>query len=109
MGIAEGLSLLVAAIIVPYVVALIRSKAVTGKKAMWLAICVSFIAGIVAGLVGGIPTSFGEVVGSIVAAVGGTQIAYATFRSIGITNKWLDALMEVGTKKEEIKVGGNDD
>lgn len=106
----EAIALLVTALVVPYVVALIRNEAITGERARWLAVGVSVLAGIVAGLVGGIPTTIGAWVTCIFAAVGGVQVAYTAFRSIGITSRWLDALMEVGTKNDNgnAGIGGTD-
>lgn len=98
----EAIALVVTALVVPYVVALIRNEAITGSKARWLAIGVSILAGIVAGLVGGIPATVGDWVTCTFAAVGGVQVTYTAFRSIGVTSKWLNALMElnVGGKHE---------
>lgn len=107
MTIMEAIALVVTALVVPYVVALVRNGAVTGSRARWLAIGVSVIAGIVAGFVGGIPETAGAWVTCIMAAIGGVQVAYTAFRSIGVTSKWLNALMEVGAK-EDIKTGGTD-
>lgn len=107
MTIMEAIALVVTALVVPYLVALIRNEAITGNRARWLAVAVSALAGIVAGLVGGIPATPGDLVACIFAAVGGTQVAYTAFRSVGVTSKWLDALMEIGTKSD-IKTGGTD-
>lgn len=103
----EAIALVVTALVVPYVVALIRNEAITGNRARWLAVAVSALAGIVAGLVGGVPATPGDLVACIFAAVGGTQVAYTAFRSVGVTSKWLTALMEVGTK-DSVKPGGTD-
>lgn len=108
MGIPEAIALVVTGLVVPYVVALIRNEAITGNRARWLAVGVSALAGAVSAFVGGIPTSPAEVVGCAFAAVGGTQFAYTAFRSVGVTSKWLTALMEVGTKGGT-KVGGTDE
>lgn len=107
MTIMEAIALVVTALVVPYLVALIRNEAITGNRARWLAVAVSALAGIVAGLVGGIPATPGDLVACIFAAVGGTQVAYTAFRSVGVTSKWLTALMEVGTK-DSVKPGGTD-
>lgn len=108
MTVLEAIALLVTALVVPYVVALIRNEAITGSKARWLAVGVSVLAGIVTGFVGGIPTTIGAWVTCIFASVGAVQAAYTAFRSIGVTSKWLTALMEVGTKGGQPKVGGTD-
>lgn len=107
MTIMEAIALVVTALVVPYVVALIRNEAITGNRARWLAVGVSALAGVVAAFVGGIPTSPAEVVGCAFAAVGGTQFAYTAFRSVGVTSKWLTALMEVRTN-DSVNPGGTD-
>lgn len=107
MTIMEEAALVVTALVVPYVVALIRNEAITGNRARWLAVGVSALAGIVAAFVGGIPTSPADVVACVFAAVGGTQVAYTAFRSVGVTSKWLTALMEVGSN-DSVKPGGTD-
>lgn len=107
MTIMEAIALIVTALLVPYVVALIRNEAITGNRARWLAVGVSALAGVVAAFVGGIPTSPAEVVACVFAAVGGTQVAYTAFRSVGVTSKWLTALMEVGSN-DSVKPGGTD-
>lgn len=48
MTIMEAIALLVTALLVPYVVALIRNEAITGNRARWLAVGVSALAGVVA-------------------------------------------------------------
>jgi len=108
MGIPEAIALVVTGLVVPYVVALIRNEAITGNRARWLAVGVSALAGVVAAFVGGIPTSPAEVVACVFAAIGGTQVAYTAFRSVGVTSKLLEALMEVGTKGGA-KIGGADE
>lgn len=107
MTIIEAIALVVTALVVPYVVALIRNEAITSNRARWLAVGVSVLAGIVAGLVGGIPATPGDWVTCIFAAVGGVQVAYTAFKSVGVTSKWLTALMEVGAKND-VKPGGTD-
>lgn len=99
----EAVALIVTAIVVPYVVALIRTKTITGRYAQWLAIGVSVIAGIASGFIGGVPASAAAWIECIFAAVGGVQFAYTAFKSIGITSNWLDALMEIGSKNDEVQ------
>lgn len=100
----EAIALVVSAIIVPYVVQLIKQQALTGNAARWVAIGVSIAAGICAGFVGGIPESIGSWVTCIFAAIGGVQVAYAAYKAVGITSKWLDALASItvpATKAED--------
>ena len=108
MGIPEAIALVVTGLVVPYVVALIRNEAITGNRARWLAVGVSALAGVVAAFVGGVPTSPAEVIACVFAAIGGTQVAYTAFRSVGVTSRWLEALMEVGAKND-VRPGGTDD
>ncbi len=120
----EAITLVVTALVVPYVVALVRNKAITGNKARWLAVGVSALAGVVAAFVGGIPMTPSAWITCIMAAIGAMQTAYTLFKSVGITSKWLDALMALrkdednpaivaknqSTKdiSDEIKPGGTD-
>ena len=46
-------------------------------------------------LVGGVPAEPGAWVTCAFAVVGGVQAAYTLFKSVGITSKWLDALLGV--------------
>lgn len=49
----------------------------------------------------GIPTDPSAWVTSIFACVGGVQVAYAAFKAVGITSKWLDSLLALGDVKKE--------
>ena len=98
MTILEALMLLITAVIVPYVVQLIKTSTISGNAARWLAIGVSIVAGAVSALVGGIPESVGAWTACIFAAIGGVQVTYSVFKSVGITNKWLEALSSVSVK-----------
>lgn len=95
----EALIIIMSAIVIPYVVALIRGGAISGEKARWIAFALSLAAGILAGLAGGIPESIGAWVMCVFAAVGAVQTFYAMFKKVGITNKWLEALMDI--RKDE--------
>ena len=52
-------------------------------------------------MAGGIPADPSAWVTSIFAAVGGVQVAYAVFWSVGITDKWLDSLLALGQLPKE--------
>lgn len=91
----EALIVIMSAIVIPYVVALIRGGTISGEKARWVAFALSLAAGIVAGFVGGIPESVGAWVMCIFAAVGAVQTFYAMFKKVGVTNKWLEGLMAI--------------
>lgn len=96
----EAIALIVTALVVPYVVQLIKTEAMTGNAARWLAIGVSLVAGVVCALVGGIPTTPLEWVTCIVTAIGAVQIAYAAFKSVGVTSNWLEALLALKLPKD---------
>ncbi len=97
----EALALVVASLVVPFGVQLIKHEAITGNGARWLAICVSVMAGLICGFVGGIPTTPAAWVTCLFASVGGVQVAYAAYRAVGITSKWLDALADVSISSKE--------
>lgn len=91
---------IVAVIVIPFLTNAIKTKAMSGNVARWVAIIVSIIGGIIVGLVGGVPTTPEAWLTTIFAVVGGVQIAYSAFKSVGITNAWLDALLNVNTGKQ---------
>lgn len=101
----EAIALIITALVAPYVVQLIKQQAITGNAARWVAIGVSLLAGICAGFVGGVPETVAGWVTCIFAAVGGVQVAYAAYKSVGITSCWLDALANIAppaaTKSED--------
>lgn len=96
----EAIALVVVSLIVPFGVQLIKHEAIMGNTARWVAICVSVMAGIICGFVGGIPITPAAWVTCVFAAIGGVQVAYAAYRAVGITSKWLDALADVSLNKE---------
>ena len=88
-------------LVVPYIVQVIKSKAMTGNVARWIAIAVSALCGVLTAMAGGMPTDASAWVTSIFACVGGVQVAYAAFKTVGVTDKWLDALLALGDIKED--------
>ena len=88
-------------LVVPYIVQAIKSKAMTGNMARWIAIAVSALCGALTAMAGGMPTDASVWVTSIFACVGGVQVAYAAFKSVGVTDKWLDALLALGDIKKD--------
>ena len=87
-------------LVVPYLVQAIRSEAMSGSTARWLAIAVSAACGALTAMADGIPGDPAAWVTSIFAWVGGVQVAYAAFREVGVTDKWLDALLALGNVRE---------
>ena len=88
-------------LVVPYIVQAIKSKAMTGNMARWIAIAVSALCGALTAMAGGMPTEPSAWVTSIFACVGGVQVAYAAFKTVGVTDKWLDALLALGDIKKD--------
>lgn len=95
MTIMQAGAAIVLSLIVPFAVQLIKTQAMEGKAARLLALACSLLAGIVTGLVGGVPSDPGAWVTCAFAVVGGVQAAYTLFKGVGITSKWLDALLGV--------------
>lgn len=88
-------------VVVPYIVQAIKTEAMGGTAARWLAIAVSATCGALTALAGGLPGDPAACVTAVFAAIGGVQVAYAAFRSVGITDKWLDALLALGQLPKE--------
>lgn len=97
MTVIEAVAAIVAVVIIPFLVNAIKTKAMTGSVARWVAIIVSVIGGIIVGLIGGMPTTPEAWLTTVFAIVGGVQFAYSAFKSVGITNAWLEALLNVNT------------
>lgn len=90
---------LIICVVLPYVVNLCKKAQWSKNVKRWLAIGLSLIVGIATGVISGIPTSE-TLVTWVLAVIGGTQIAYSAFKSIGVTSTWLDALEGVGSKED---------
>lgn len=95
MTLVQTISVVFTVLIIPWAVQLIKNQAITGKAAMGLSFLLSLAAGLIAGFLTGIPTDPAQWVGFIFAIFGGVQGAYMTFKSVGFTNKWLEALLHV--------------
>lgn len=90
----------VVTVVVPFAVQAIKTEAMRGSVARWVAIGASVAAGLVTGFVTGIPDTPAAWLTCVTATIGGVQLAYAAFRSVGITSKWLDALLALGSSAE---------
>lgn len=97
MTVIEAVAAIMAVVIIPFLVNAIKTKAMTGSVARWVAIIVSVMGGIIVGLIGGVPTTPEAWLTTVFAIVGGVQFAYSAFKSVGITNAWLEALLNVNT------------
>lgn len=96
----ELVSVVLIALVIPYAVQLVKTEAMSGTVARVVAIALSVVAGVVAGLVSGVPADPASWATCIFAMVGGVQTAYTLFRGVGVTSKWLDALLAVGSQPE---------
>lgn len=101
MTIMQAGAAIVLSLVVPFAVQLIKTEAMTGTAARVLALGCSLLAGVVTGFVGGMPADPGAWVTCAFAVVGGVQAAYTLFKSVGITSKWLDALLGVSVSWKE--------
>lgn len=86
-------------LVIPWVVQLIKSEALTGKAAQWLSFGLTLAAGAIAGLITGIPVEPMQWAYFVFAIFGGVQAAYTIFKSVGVTNRWLEALLQVDLPK----------
>lgn len=91
---------IVLVVVLPYVVNLCKQEAWNANLKRWLAIGLSLLAGVATGLMAGMPTSE-TLVTWVLAVIGGVQVAYAAFKTVGVTSGWLDALAGIGSKDEE--------
>lgn len=104
MTIPQLVSVIVLSVIIPFALQLVKTKAISSEASRWVALAASAIGGVVTGFVGGVPADPAGWATCIFAVIGGVQTAYTAFKEIGITNKWLDALLAVGvTGKPEDK------
>lgn len=92
----QAVAAVVLSVVVPFIVQAIKTEALTGNAARIIALAASVVAGVVTSLVGGIPTEPAGWVTCIFALIGGVQTAYTLFKGVGITSKWLDALLALG-------------
>lgn len=88
---------LVLCVVLPYVVNLCKKAEWGANAKRWIAIAFSIVGGVATAAISGVPTPETLVTWSL-AVIGGTQVAYAAFKSIGITSNWLDALEGIGSK-----------
>lgn len=91
----QAVATVVLSLAVPFAVQLIKSEGMSGTPARLLALACSLLAGAATGFVGGVPADPGAWVTAIFATVGGVQAAYTLFKGVGVTSKWLDALLGV--------------
>lgn len=100
MTIIQAIASIVSILIVPFLVQAIKSEAMSGNTARWVSIGVSVLAGVLTGLAGGIPSDPGAWVTCVFSVVGGIQVAYSAFKAVGVTSRWLDALLALGSVQQ---------
>jgi hypothetical protein len=94
--IIQAASTVLLVLVIPFAIQAIKTKAMSANASRVVALALSLAAGAIAGFINGIPATPALWVAVIFAMVGGIQTAYAAFKAVGITNKWLDALLEIG-------------
>lgn len=99
----EALGIAISSVVVPYIVALVKGEAITGKAALVVAVAVSLLAGGVVGFAAGIPSTPEAWVMCLLAAVCATQAVYALFKQVGVTNKWMDALSAIHKDSDAVE------
>lgn len=91
---------LVLCVVLPYVVNLCKNTNWSANTKRWMTITFSLAAGVATAFLSGMPTPETLITWTL-AVVGGVQVAYAAFKSIGITSTWLDAMEGVGVKSSK--------
>jgi SNF family Na+-dependent transporter len=90
---------LISAVILPFIIALIQKYEWSTHTKRLIAIITTIVVGMAAAVATGMPTPE-TLVTFILAVIGAMNLAYALFKKLGITVKWLDALTELGSKTE---------
>lgn len=95
-----AIATIIICVVLPFVVNLCKKAEWSTNVKRWLAIGISVVVGIATGLISGPPTAE-TLVTWVLAVIGGTQLAYSAFKSIGITSNWLDALEGIGSNTDK--------
>lgn len=89
----------VISVAIPYVVNLCKKIEWSASAKRWIAIAFSLVGGAAVGVLSGAPTPE-TFVTWMFAVVGGVQVAYSAFKSVGVTSAWLDALEGIGSNTD---------
>lgn len=89
----------VVSVVLPFIINLCKNQNWSANVKRWVALIVSAIVGVCAAFLAGMPTPE-TLVQWVLSVIGGVQMAYAAFKSIGVTSGWLDALEGVGGGSE---------
>lgn len=100
MTATQALAAIVVSAIIPFIVQAIKTEAISGNAARWLALAASVASGVLVALVDGVPEDPESMVTCVFAMIGGIQAAYTLFKGVGVTSKWLDALLAMGSDGE---------
>lgn len=92
----------VLSVAIPYVVNLCKKIQWSSNTKRWIAIAFSLVGGATVGILAGAPTPE-TFVTWMFAVVGGVQVAYSAFKSVGVTSAWLDALEGIGSETEPVE------
>lgn len=81
----------------PFAVAVIARCDWSGEAKSWTAFGLSVALGVLAPFIAGLAFVPANIVAIATAAFTVCTLAYAAFKRVGITSKWLDALLEIGS------------
>ena len=95
----QPIAALILAVAIPFAVNVCTTEATSSTAKRWIAVVASLVAGIATAFISGVPTPETLVTWAL-AVVGGVQTAYTAFKSVGVTNEWLEALKGIGNKNE---------
>lgn len=87
---------LIICVVLPYVVNLCKKAQWSKNVKSWFALGISLLVGVATGIISGVPTP-ATFVTWVLAVIGGVQVAYAAFKTIGVTSGWLEALEGIGS------------
>lgn len=99
MSVMQSATTIVTSVVMPSIIQAIKSGAMGSNEARWVAIAMSAVCGVLAAMADGMPGDPSAWVSSILACVGGVQVAYSAFKSVGVTDRWLDALLAADDPK----------
>jgi hypothetical protein len=95
-----AIAAVITSLLIPFAVNLCTTANFGATTKRIVAIIFSILGGVAAAIGSGFPTPETLVVWCL-AVVGGVQVAYTAFKAVGVTNKWLDALVNIGVKPKE--------
>lgn len=91
----QPLATVVVSVVIPLIVNLIKTHGTSSNAARWISLIASVLGGVIVALASGIPTDPSEWVTAVFTVIGGVQLVYSVFKSAGVTNTMLDALLDI--------------